>query len=55
MNRFLAIIALCAVLTASASTDSVKVVKGQVSDYYIPVVTEYNVTGVVTDEQGQSL
>ena len=52
MNRFLAAIAICAALTANASTDSIKVVKGQVSDYYIPVVTQYDVTGIVTDEQG---
>ncbi|MDD7461942.1 MAG: family 43 glycosylhydrolase [Prevotellaceae bacterium] len=37
------------------SKDSVKVVKGQISDYYIPVHTTYDVTGVVTDEQGQPL
>ena len=55
MNRFLAIIALCTALTASASSDSVKVVKGQVSDYYIPVVTNYDVTGTVTDTQGSPL
>lgn len=29
-----------------ASQDSVKVVKGQVSDYYIPVVNEYELTGI---------
>lgn len=55
MKRFLAAIALCSVLTASASNDSVKVVKGQVSDYYIPVVTNYDVTGTVTDGQGRPL
>ena len=33
-----------------ASQDSVKVVRGQVSDYYIPVVTEYELTGIVTNE-----
>lgn len=42
-------------LCAYASTDSVKVVKGQVSDYYIPVVTQYNVTGTVTDQNGRPL
>ena len=46
---------MCAALVASASNDSVKVVKGQVSDYYIPVVTNYDVTGMVSDEQGQPL
>ena len=38
-----------------ASQDSVKVVKGQVSDYYIPVVNEYELTGIVTDEHDQPL
>ncbi len=46
---------MCAALVANASNDSIKVVKGQVSDYYIPVVTNYNVTGMVTDELGQPL
>ncbi|MBR5674634.1 MAG: family 43 glycosylhydrolase [Muribaculaceae bacterium] len=55
MNRFLVIIALCCALGVSASTDSVKVIKGQVSDYYIPVVTNYDVTGIVTDESGRPL
>ena len=55
MNRFLAAIAVCTVLVASATTDSVKVVKGQVSDYYIPVVTNYDVTGVVTDRVFKAL
>ncbi len=46
-----------AFLTANASApdDSIKVVKGQVSDYYIPVVTQYDITGTVTDEQGKPL
>ncbi len=57
MKRFLVIFALCCALSVSvsASTDSVKVVKGQVSDYYIPVVTNYEVTGRVTDELGRPL
>ena len=55
MNRFLAVIALCTALAAYGSNDTVKVVKGQVSDYYIPVVTTYDVTGVVTDQQGLPL
>ena len=38
-----------------ASQDSIKVVKGQVSDYYIPVVNEYELTGIVTDEHDQPL
>ena len=52
MKHFLAAIAIITALTASANNDSIKVVKGQVSDYYIPVVTSYEVTGVVTDTQG---
>lgn len=55
MKRFLACITVFTALVAHGSTDSVKVVKGQVSDYYIPVVTNYDVTGVVTDEQGVPL
>ena len=55
MNRFLAALAICTALTAGASNDTVKVVKGQVSDYYIPVVTNYDVTGTVTDELGLPL
>ena len=55
MKHFLAVIAVCSALAAYGSTDSVKVVKGQVSDYYIPVVTNYDVTGVVTDAQGRPL
>lgn len=35
--------------------DSIKVVKGQVSDYFIPVVETREITGVVTDESGQPL
>ena len=45
MKSFLAIVVATLSLTASATTDSVRVVKGQVSDYYIPVVTNYDVTG----------
>ncbi len=55
MKRFLVIIATCHALSAIASTDSVKVVKGQVSDYYIPVVSQYEVSGMVSDEQGMPL
>ena len=55
MKRFLVIIAICHALSAIASTDSVKVVKGQVSDYYIPVVSQYEVSGLVSDEQGMPL
>ena len=55
MKRFLAAIVLFTTLNAVAMNDSVKVVKGQVSDYYIPVVTQYEVTGIVTDESGRPL
>ena len=55
MKRFLVIIATCHALSAIASTDSVKVVKGQVSDYYIPVVSQYEVSRMVSDEQGMPL
>ena len=55
MRHFLAAIAIWTTFTALASSDSVKVVKGQVSDYYIPVVTQISVTGVVTDERGTPL
>ena len=48
--------ALAALEAASAlSADSVRVVKGQVSDYYIPVVTERNISGTVTDGNGRAL
>lgn len=40
---------------AQAAGDSVRVVKGQVSDYYIPVNTNYEVSGTVTDAQGRPL
>lgn len=33
--------------------DSIKVVKGQVSDYFIPVNNEYTVEGVVRDAEGK--
>ena len=55
MNHFLVAIAICTAFAAHGSTDSIKVVKGQVSDYYIPVVTNFDVTGIVSDEQGQPL
>ncbi len=55
MKSFLAIVVATLSLTASATTDSVRVVKGQVSDYYIPVVTNYDVTGRVTDTNGTPL
>lgn len=42
-------------IAANAQGDSIKVVKGQVSDYYIPVHKEYHISGTVTDEQGKPL
>ena len=39
---------------ANLSGDSIKVVKGQVSDYYIPVHKEYHISGTVTDEIGRA-
>ena len=40
---------------AAPVADSVRVVKGQVSDYYIPVSVDYEVSGRVTDRQGRPL
>lgn len=40
---------------SSHPNDSVRVVKGQVSDYYIPVNTSYVVSGIVTDEEGRPI
>lgn len=41
--------------SASSPDDSIKVIKGQVSDYYIPVVKQYEITGTVVDEQNRPL
>ncbi len=40
---------------AAATNDSVKVVKGQISDYYIPVRKEYFIGGKITDINGNLL
>lgn len=40
---------------ATPSGDSVRVVKGQVSDYYIPVNVTYDISGRVTDSSGTPL
>lgn len=40
---------------SNSSQDSIKVVKGQVSDYYIPVNKTYEISGVVTDSKGKPL
>ncbi len=55
MKPILTLVAMLLTLTAQASNDSVKVIKGQVSDYYIPVITQYDLAGVVTDAAGQPL
>ncbi len=55
MKSFLAILATVLTCAASATTDSVRVVHGQVSDYYIPVATQYDVTGQITDAQGRPI
>ena len=58
MRSYLSIfgLTLAATLAAGAQpVDSVKVVKGQVSDYYIPVVKQRKVEGRVTDASGHSL
>ncbi|MDO4510865.1 MAG: discoidin domain-containing protein [Bacteroidales bacterium] len=58
MKRILLLGLATNVLTAlciHAAADSVKVVKGQVSDYYIAVNTQYHVTGVVCDDAGRPL
>lgn len=38
-----------------AQDDNIRVVKGQVSDYFIPVVTHHTVSGKVTDDSGNPL
>lgn len=61
MFRFIGIISLfLQVLPASAGSasfisDSIRVVKGQVSNYYIPVNNEYTIEGTVRDENGKPL
>lgn len=40
---------------AYPSADSIKVVKGQVSDYYITVVEQHQICGTVTDKDGNAL
>lgn len=53
------LISACAMFVSleagAAPDDSVRVVHGQVSDYYIPVSTERTVTGTVSDESGRPL
>jgi hypothetical protein len=45
---------MCNVM-ASTPGDNIKVVKGQVSDYYIPVVENHTLSGVVLGPDGNSL
>lgn len=54
MLRFLSTAILLSTLLA-VHADDVKVVKGQVSEYYIPVNVERDVTGVITDEHGKPI
>lgn len=44
-----------AALSASAASDSIRVVKGQVSDYFISVTPEHQIRGSVTDAEGNAL
>lgn len=57
LNKATAILSAMALCLASNATaqDSVKVVKGQVSDYYISMAKTYEITGTVTDSQGHPL
>ncbi len=48
-------IALAGLSASAAPGDSIKVVKGQISDYYIPVSKTRIVEGVVKDEEGKPL
>lgn len=60
-NRLISNILICcgialAGLSASAAPgDSVKVVKGQISDYYIPIIQKRTIEGTVRDENGRAL
>ena len=46
---------LAAAALQAAAEDEVKVVKGQISDYYIPVVKEHMIRGTVSDANGKVL
>lgn len=48
-------IALAGLSASAAPGDSIKVVKGQISDYYITVAQTRVVEGIVTDEDGNPL
>lgn len=45
----------CSTVLSAALTDSIVVVKGQISDYFIPVVETHNISGKVTDQNGNPL
>lgn len=58
MKLRIAIISALTALTAvaaHAAGDSIRVVKGQVSDYYINVVPRHSISGIVTDTDGNPL
>ena len=46
---------LAAAALQATAEDEVKVVKGQISDYYIPVVKEHLIRGTVSDANGKVL
>ncbi|MBB3186610.1 family 43 glycosylhydrolase [Microbacter margulisiae] len=54
-TKFWLIIPFISVCLLSFAQDSVKVIKGQVSDYYIPVYKTMLLHGVVTNNQGVAL
>lgn len=60
MKTILPILSLLAPLMAMsapsvAADEEIKVVKGQISDYYIPIVKEHVIKGVVKDNKGRPL
>ncbi len=57
IRRAIPTIACAAAIAAmpALADDEIKVVKGQISDYYIPVVKEHIITGKVTDDTGRPL
>ena len=57
IRRAIPTIACAAAISAmpALADDEIKVVKGQISDYYIPVVKEHIITGKVTDDTGRPI
>jgi len=45
-------LALATAVASASPEDSVRVVKGQVSDYYIPISKERTIRGIIVDENG---